>query len=86
VRVRVVLQRAADSKVIGYVLAQGAAGWTRSGVIPANDELDLRARVCVPLGTSAAPLIPDSSAVQRIPSASRSSSPVTSDVSPSGSW
>ena len=49
VRVQAVLQREADSKVIGYILAQGVAGWTQAGVIPANDELGLRARVCVPL-------------------------------------
>jgi hypothetical protein len=49
VRVRAVLQREADSKVIGHVLAQGVSTWTSAGVIPPNPALEMKARVCVPI-------------------------------------
>src|SRR4051812_25654139 len=49
VRVRAVLQREADSKVIGHVLAQGVSTWTTAGVIPPNDALQMKTRVCVPI-------------------------------------
>ena len=49
VRVRAVLQREADSKVIGHVLAQGVSTWTTAGVIPPNPALEMKARVCVPI-------------------------------------
>jgi sugar diacid utilization regulator len=49
VRVRAVLQREADSKVIGHVLAQGVSTWTTAGVIPPNDALEMKTRVCVPI-------------------------------------
>ena len=49
VRVRAVLQREADSKAIGHVLAQGVATWTTAGVIPPEPLLRMKARVCVPV-------------------------------------
>ncbi|HYJ74788.1 MAG TPA: helix-turn-helix domain-containing protein [Kineosporiaceae bacterium] len=49
VRIRSVLQREADGKVIGHVLAQGVSTWTTAGVIPPNPELEMKARVCVPV-------------------------------------
>jgi hypothetical protein len=49
VRVRAVLQREADSKVIGHVLAQGVSSWTTAGIIPPDDGLRMKARVCVPV-------------------------------------
>src|SRR6478609_7903997 len=49
VRIHAVLHRGADSKVIGYVLAQGVTNWHTAGVIPANPELGFHARVCVPI-------------------------------------
>lgn len=49
VRIRAVLQRDAGTKAIGHVLAQGVTGWTTAGVIPPNDELGMKARVCVPV-------------------------------------
>src|SRR4051794_33392410 len=49
VRIRAVLQREADSKVIGHVLAQGVSTWTTAGVIPPDEGLGLKARVCVPI-------------------------------------
>lgn len=49
VRVDSMLKRRTGSKAIGHVLAQGVSTWTRPGVIPPNDELDLHARVCVPV-------------------------------------
>jgi GAF domain-containing protein len=49
VRIRSVLQREADGKVIGHVLAQGVSSWTTAGVIPPNPELEMKARVCVPV-------------------------------------
>ena len=49
VRIRAVLQREADSKVIGHVLAQGVSTWTTAGVIPPNEALQMKARVCVPI-------------------------------------
>jgi hypothetical protein len=49
VRIRAVLQREADSKVIGHVLAQGVSTWTMAGVIPPDPALQMKARVCVPV-------------------------------------
>lgn len=49
VRVRAILHRNAGSKVIGYVLAQGVTTWTAAGVIPANEQLGMKARVCAPI-------------------------------------
>jgi PucR-like helix-turn-helix protein len=49
VRVEAILKRQADSKAIGHVLAQGVASWTRAGIIPANREFGMQARVCVPV-------------------------------------
>src|SRR4051794_23970195 len=49
VRVRAVLQRDPGREVSGYVLAQGVARWTGAGTVPANAELGLRSRLCVPL-------------------------------------
>jgi hypothetical protein len=49
VRIRAVLQREADSKVIGHVLAQGVSTWTTAGVIPPEPGLRMKARVCVPI-------------------------------------
>ncbi len=43
------LKRRTNSKAIGYVMSCGVMAWTRPGVIPANDDLELRARVCVPV-------------------------------------
>lgn len=49
VRIRAVLQRDAGTKAIGHVLAQGVTNWTTAGVIPPNDELGMKSRVCVPV-------------------------------------
>lgn len=49
VRVEAMLNRRANSKAIGHVLAQGVASWTRGGVIPPNPELGMQSRVCVPV-------------------------------------
>lgn len=49
VRRRAVLQRDAGPEIIGYVLAQGVASWSRPGTIPADEGLGLRARWCVPV-------------------------------------
>jgi hypothetical protein len=49
VRVQSMLKRRTSSQAIGYVLATGVLSWTRPGIIPANDELGLHARVCVPV-------------------------------------
>lgn len=49
VRVRAVLQRQADSRAVGHVLAQGVSTWTSAGVIPPNPDLEMKARVCVPV-------------------------------------
>ena len=49
VRIRAVLQREADAKVIGHVLAQGVATWTSAGIIPPNPGLQMHARVCLPV-------------------------------------
>lgn len=49
VRRRAVLQRDAGAQVVGYVLSQGITNWTTAGVIPANPELGLHTRVCVPI-------------------------------------
>ncbi len=49
VRVQSMLKRRASPQAIGYVLATGLLSWTRPGTIPANDELGLHARVCVPI-------------------------------------
>jgi GAF domain-containing protein len=48
-RRRALLQRGAGARTIGYVLSQGVATWTRAGIIPANEELGLSTRVCVPV-------------------------------------
>ena len=47
VRVQALLQRDAGTKAIGYILSQGVTRWTTAGVIPANDELAMNARVYV---------------------------------------
>lgn len=49
VRVQAILKRDAGTKAIGHVLAQGVLTWTTAGVIPANDEIGMKARVCVPI-------------------------------------
>ena len=49
VRVQAILKRDAGTKAIGHVLAQGVSTWTTAGVIPANDEIGMKARVCVPI-------------------------------------
>ena len=49
VRVRAVLQRAVDPDVARFVLAQQPGRWTGSGMLAASTELDLKARLCVPL-------------------------------------
>jgi sugar diacid utilization regulator len=49
IRVDAMLKRRADSRAIGHIFAQGVLTWTRPGVIPANDEIGLHARVCVPV-------------------------------------
>jgi hypothetical protein len=49
VRVQAILRRDAGTKAIGHVLAQGVSTWTTAGVIPANDEIGMKARVCVPI-------------------------------------
>ena len=49
VRVQAMLNRVAGHAAIGHVLGQGAARWTRPGRIPANPEIGMRARYCVPL-------------------------------------
>jgi hypothetical protein len=49
VRRRAVLQRDAGARIIGYVLSQGVTTWTTAGIIPANEELQLHTRVCVPV-------------------------------------
>ncbi|WZH51345.1 MAG: helix-turn-helix domain-containing protein [Nocardioides alkalitolerans] len=49
VRVRAVLQRDAGPDAVRHVLAQGVAGWTVPGVVPAAPEIGMRARVCVPV-------------------------------------
>lgn len=48
-RRRALLQRDAGARTIGYVLSQGVATWTKPGIIPSNEELQLRTRVCVPI-------------------------------------
>ncbi|MBT2514724.1 CdaR family transcriptional regulator [Arthrobacter sp. ISL-30] len=49
VRVQAILNRGASTKAIGHVLAQGVSTWTTAGIIPANDEIGMKARVCVPI-------------------------------------
>jgi sugar diacid utilization regulator len=48
-RVQAILKRDAGTKAIGHVLAQGVSTWTTAGVIPANEEIGMKARVCVPI-------------------------------------
>lgn len=48
-RVQAILKRDAGTKAIGHVLAQGVLTWTTAGVIPANEEIGMKARVCVPI-------------------------------------
>jgi hypothetical protein len=48
-RVQAMLNRDAGTKAIGHVLAQGVSTWTTAGVIPANEEIGMKARVCVPI-------------------------------------
>jgi len=49
VRIRAVLQHDPGAGAIGHVLAQGVTGWIRAGYIPANPELGMHARWCVPV-------------------------------------
>ncbi len=49
VRVESMLKRRTSSKVVGHVLAHGVLSWTRPGLISADEELGLHARVCVPV-------------------------------------
>jgi sugar diacid utilization regulator len=49
VRVEAILRRKASAQAIGHVLAQGVSSWSTPGVIPANDEIGMQARVCVPI-------------------------------------
>jgi hypothetical protein len=48
-RRRALLQRDAGARTIGYVLSQGVATWTKPGIIPSNEALQLKTRVCVPV-------------------------------------
>lgn len=49
VRIQAVLQHDPGAGAIGHVLAQGVTGWIRAGHIPANPELGMHARWCVPV-------------------------------------
>ena len=49
VRVRAVLQRAVDPDVARFVLAQRPGRWSAPGMLAASTDLDLKARLCVPL-------------------------------------
>ncbi|MDQ0378816.1 PucR family transcriptional regulator [Amycolatopsis thermophila] len=49
VRVRAMLQRSAGSEAIGHILAQGVTRWSGPGVIPPRPDLDMLARVSMPL-------------------------------------
>lgn len=49
VRIRAVLQRDAGADVGRFILSQGAARSHKPHTIPGNDELGLKARLCVPL-------------------------------------
>jgi len=49
VRIQAVLQHDPGAGAIGHVLAQGVTGWIRAGYIPANPELGMHARWCVPV-------------------------------------
>ncbi|WP_433801250.1 PucR family transcriptional regulator [Actinomycetospora sp. CA-084318] len=49
VRVRAVLQRDPGADVAAYVLGLGVATWTEPGVVPPDEALGLRRRVCVPI-------------------------------------
>ncbi|MCD2189966.1 PucR family transcriptional regulator [Actinomycetospora soli] len=49
VRVRAVLQRDPGADVAAYVLGLGVATWTGPGVVPPDETLGLRRRVCVPI-------------------------------------
>lgn len=49
IRVRAILQRDAGAKAIGHVLAQGVSTWSTAGIIPANEAIGMKARVCVPI-------------------------------------
>jgi len=49
VRVRAMLQRSAGSEAIGHILAQGVTHWAGPGVIPPRPDLDMLARVSMPL-------------------------------------
>lgn len=49
VRVRAMLQRSAGSEAIGHILAQGVTRWSGPGVIPPRPDLEMLARVSVPL-------------------------------------
>lgn len=48
-RIQAILKRDGDTKAIGHVLAHGVSTWTTAGVVPANDEIGMKARVCVPI-------------------------------------
>ncbi|WP_028921342.1 PucR family transcriptional regulator [Pseudonocardia acaciae] len=48
IRIRSVLDREVPPNIQRWVLGQ-VAGWTRPGVLPANEGLGLRARVCAPV-------------------------------------
>jgi len=49
VRVRAVLQREADARAVGHVLAHGVTSWKSAGVIPPNPDIGMRSRVCTPV-------------------------------------
>ena len=49
VRTQAMLQRRTSPAAIGYVLAQGVTSWNTAGVIPANPEIGMHARICVPI-------------------------------------
>jgi hypothetical protein len=48
-RRRGILQRDPGAQIIGYVLSQGVSTWTTAGIIPGNETLGLKTRVCVPV-------------------------------------
>jgi hypothetical protein len=49
VRVRALLNHGAEPRARGHVLAQGVSDWIRAGLIPANPDIGMHARVCVPV-------------------------------------
>jgi hypothetical protein len=48
-RTRAVMRRKADPRVVEYMLGRNIADWPKPGRIPANPELEIKQRVCVPI-------------------------------------